>query len=184
MHSGQNPYKMYAQFLHLRASLFISYCKTLRAMDRSYFQLLVVFLLHRQLLAFPVETMREPHFSSSSARSARNSETASALLSVSFVIDSISSGICHGGNRTGLCSTDIRLEYRENAFNSSYQWAEVVGDIRTNAGAVNATVSTDSECVWFRLVQEEHGGGACNCWMVSDMRVNNVSVVLEEESVG
>lgn len=116
----------------------------------------------------------------SMARSARNSNAESTLV-ISFAVNPVSLGICYG-NSTGLGSARLRLDYRNNGSDS--QWMEVASGISISVGDYNTTVSAGSGCVQFRLVQAEHGGGNCNCWALSDLRVNNVSAVDLEEPPG
>ena len=55
---------------------------------------------------------------------------------------------------------------RSNA--SNFQWVEAASGIPTDVGLYSITVSAGcGGCVEFRLVQEEHGGGVCNCWNIS-----------------
>ena len=71
-------------------------------------------------------------------------------------------GTCHGGTSAGLGSTDLRLEYRNNA--SGFQWVEIADKIPIGDDFSTAVDIPGSGCVVVRLVQEEHGGGICNCW--------------------
>ena len=83
-------------------------------------------------------------------------------LNISFTVNPYDAGTCYGGASAGLGSTDLRLEYRNNA--SSFQWVEIANNIPIG-GDFNTTANIPgSECVVVRLVQEEHGGGNCNCW--------------------
>lgn len=111
------------------------------------------------------------------ARLTRNAEGSPSPLSVHFTVVPVQSDTCYGGN-TGLGSTALRLEYRNNA--SKFEWLQVADGIPVSAGVFNATISGGSGCVEFRLVQEEHGGGYCNCWFVRDIRVNDAAVHLQE----
>ena len=102
-------------------------------------------------------------------------------LNVSFtVLPFTSLGECYGGNSTGLGDTSLRLQFRSNA--TSFQWVEVARDIPINVGAYStmANVSTGSGCVEFRLLQQEHGGGHCNCWTV-ELSNDTMQMELEEE---
>ena len=77
--------------------------------------------------------------------------------------------------------TTLRLEFRSNAIN--FQWVEAASGIPTDAGLYNTTVRADCECVEFRLAQEEHGGGDCNCWSVGSVEVNGVAVSLQVNNI-
>ena len=109
------------------------------------------------------------------ARSRRNTENSTASsLDVSFTILHVS-GVCHGGSTAGLGDTTLRLEFRSNA--SNFQWVEAASGIPTDVGLYSITVSAGcGVCVEFRLVQEEHGGGDCNCWNISGNVLVNGSV--------
>ena len=69
---------------------------------------------------------------------------------------------CFGGSSTGLGSTDLRLEYRNNA--SGFQWVEIADNIPIGGDFSTVVNISGSGCVVVRLVQEEHGGDDCNCW--------------------
>ena len=109
------------------------------------------------------------------ARSRRNAENSTASsLNVSFTILHVS-GACPGGSTAGLGDTTLRLESRSNP--SNFQWVEAASGIPTDVGLYNITVSAGcGGCVEFRLVQEEHGGGDCNCWNISGNVLVNGSV--------
>ena len=76
---------------------------------------------------------------------------------------------CYGGN-SGLGDTALRLEFRSNATNT--EWIEVQSGIPTEEGLYSTIVGADCDCVEFRLVQEEHGGGPCNCWRIREIMVD------------
>ena len=76
---------------------------------------------------------------------------------------------CYGGS-SGLGNTTLRLDLRSTATNT--EWVEVESGIPTEAGLYSTTVRADCECVQFRLVQEEHGGGPCNCWRIKRIMVD------------
>ena len=111
------------------------------------------------------------------ARSRRNAESensSASSLNVSFTILHVS-GVCPGGSTAGLGDTTLRLEFRSNA--SNFQWVEAASGIPTDVGLYSITVSAGcGGCVEFRLVQEEHGGGDCNCWNISGNVLVNGSV--------
>ena len=108
--------------------------------------------------------------------SARSTQNIAVLMNVTVdIIPHTPSGECYGGN-AGLDDTALRLEFRSNA--SNFQWVEAASDISIDGGLYNTTVRADCECVEFRLVQEEHGGGNCNCWSVGSVEVNGVAVDL------
>ena len=77
---------------------------------------------------------------------------------------------CYGGSSAGLGSTDLRLEYRNNA--SDFQWVEIADNIPIGGDFSTAVNISGSGCVVVRLVQEEHGGNNCNCWKVIDIMLN------------
>ena len=82
---------------------------------------------------------------------------------------------CYGGN-SGLGDTALRLEFRSNATNT--EWVKVESGIPTEENLYSTTVGADCDCVEFRLVQEEHGGGPCNCWRIGDIMVDTHRAVL------
>ena len=47
-------------------------------------------------------------------------------LNISFTVNPVA-GTCYGGTSAGLGSTDLRLEYRNNA--SDFQWVEIANNI-------------------------------------------------------
>lgn len=96
-------------------------------------------------------------------------------LSVSFAVDPVV-GECPGGTSTGLGSTALRLDYRNNA--SNFQWTVIAEEIPLLSNSYSMDISVSSQCADFRLVQEEHGGGTCNCWSVADVMVNSSVVSL------
>ena len=104
-------------------------------------------------------------------RSARSTQDIAVLMNVI----PYTSGECYGGN-AGLDDTALRLEFRSNA--SNFQWVEAASGIPIDGGLYSTTVRADCECVEFRLVQEEHGGGNCNCWSVGSVEVNGIAVDL------
>ena len=83
-------------------------------------------------------------------------------LNISFTVNPYDAGTCYGGTSAGLGSTDLRLEYRNSA--SDFQWVEIAGNIPIGGDFSTAVDIPGSGCVVVRLVQEEHGGGDCNCW--------------------
>ena len=93
-------------------------------------------------------------------------------LSLNFTVNVFENGTCYGGTSAGLGSTDLRLEYRNNA--SGFQWVEIAGNIPIGGDFSTAVNIPGSGCVVVRLVQEEHGGGNCNCWEVSSIALNSV----------
>lgn len=138
-----------------------------------YLYLMLMFLLHQQKQL--AETTKSELFDST----ARSSASSLTSLSLSFIVNSTSPGICYGGDSVGLGSTELRLEYWDNV--SDFQWVEVANGIPTSAGTFNTILCADPECVWLRLMQEEHGGGHCNCWALRDVKVNNDTIIMEEE---
>ena len=86
-------------------------------------------------------------------------------VEIKFSTKIVRSGrICYGGSSAGLGSTDLRLEYRNNT--SGFQWVEIADNIPIEGHFSTAVNISGSGCVVVRLVQEEHGGGSCNCWEV------------------
>ena len=90
-------------------------------------------------------------------------------LNISFTVNPVA-GTCYGGTSAGLGSTDLRLEYRNNA--SGFQWVEIADNIPIGGDFSTAANIPGSGCVVVRLVQEEHGGGNCNCWKLSNPTPN------------
>ena len=91
-------------------------------------------------------------------------------LNISFTVNPYDSGTCYGGTSAGLGSTDLTLEYRNN--DSGFQWVEIAGNIPIGGNFSTAVNIPGSGCVVVRLVQEEHGGGDCNCWNLSNPTPN------------
>ena len=81
-----------------------------------------------------------------------------------FNVTVYDAGTCYGGTSAGLGSTDLKLEYRNNA--NGFQWVEIAGNISIGGHFSTAVNIPGSGCVVVRLVQEEHGGGNCNCWFI------------------
>ena len=86
-------------------------------------------------------------------------------LNISFTVNPVVR-TCYGGTSAGLGSTDLRLEYRNNA--SGFQWVEIAGKIPIGGDFSTVVNIPGSGCVVVRLVQEEHGGGDCNCWQLTN----------------
>ena len=91
-------------------------------------------------------------------------------LNISFTVNHYDAGTCYGGTSAGLGSTYLRLEYRNNA--SDFQWVEIADNIPIGGDFSTAVNITGSGCVVMRLVQEEHGGGNCNCWDLTNLAPN------------
>ena len=91
-------------------------------------------------------------------------------LNISFTVNAYDAGTCYGGTSAGLGSTDLRLEYRNNA--SDFQWVEIADNISIGGDFSTVVNILGSGCVVVRLVQEEHGGGDCNCWKLSNPTPN------------
>lgn len=104
-----------------------------------------------------------------------------ALLgSLSFTV-AAKPGVCHGGPTAGLGSTALRLDYRGSETN--FHWRQISDAIPlpsnyTSTGMPVAVTGANAACVQFRLVQEEHGGGGCNCWQLRDPVLNNSTLML------
>ena len=90
-----------------------------------------------------------------------------------FNVESYSSGPCYGGNSAGLGSTNLIVEQR------SLQWIKRLDSIPIGARNVVINAST-SGTTMFRLVQEEHGGGNCNCW---ELTFINTEFISDTESI-
>ena len=106
-----------------------------------------------------------------------DNDPASILLNVTLVTREGNSG-CYGGTTAGLCSNGIRLEYRSNG--TDYRWLQLLEE---EVPVTNVSVSVslpaamlDGDCVEFRLMQEEHGGGACNCWGITALQLNSTQL--------
>ena len=95
-------------------------------------------------------------------------------LNISFTVNHYDAGTCYGGNSAGLGNTDLTLEYRNNA--SDFQWVEIADNISIGGDFSTAINITRSGCVVMRLVQEEHGGGFCNCWELTNLTPNFAAI--------
>ena len=95
-------------------------------------------------------------------------------VNISFTVNHYDAGTCYGGNSAGLGSTNLRLEYRNNA--SDFQWVEIADNIPIGGDFSTAVSIPGSGCVVVRLVQEEHGGGDCNCWELTNLPPNFDSI--------
>ena len=85
---------------------------------------------------------------------------------------------CYGGATAGLRSNGLRLEYRSNA--TDYRWLQALEEdipvSNLSVGVILPAAVLEGDCVQFRLIQEEHGGGACNCWDVTDLQLNSTQL--------
>ena len=113
----------------------------------------------------------------SAERLRRNTDNASLNITIQLLPPT--PGLCPGGSTAGLGDTTLRLEFRSNA--SNFQWVEAASGIPTDVGLYSITVSAGcggggGGGVEFRLVQEEHGGGDCNCWSIVGVAVNGLTV--------
>ena len=90
-------------------------------------------------------------------------------LNISFTVNPVA-GTCYGGTSAGLGSTNITLEYRNNA--SGFQWVEIADNIPIGGNFSTFVNIPGSGCVVVRLVQEEHGGGDCNCWQLTNQTLD------------
>ena len=106
------------------------------------------------------------------ARAKRDADNRNIL---SFTVNHYDAGNCYGGNSAGLGSTNLRLEYRNSA--SDFQWVEIADNIHIGGDFSTAVNITGSGCVVVRLVQEEHGGGDCNSWELTNLSPNFDNVV-------
>ena len=91
-------------------------------------------------------------------------------LDISFTVNAYDAGTCYGGTSAGLGSTDLTLEYRNNA--SGFQWVEIAGKIPIGGDFSTVVNIPGSGCVVVRLVQDEHGGGDCNCWQLTNQTLD------------
>ena len=89
---------------------------------------------------------------------------------ISFTVNHYDAGTCYGGTSAGLCNTNLTLEYRNNA--SGFQWVEIADNIPIGGDFSTAANIPGSGCVVVRLMQEEHGGGNCNCWNLTNLAPN------------
>lgn len=95
-------------------------------------------------------------------------------VSVSFKVQSFDlyhgNSICHGEG-AGFYSTGIRLEYVNS---SSSNWVRITDEIiLLDSGEVHFFPDLDGSCLVIRAVQQEHGGGPCNCWRIDSLFVNS-----------
>ena len=91
-------------------------------------------------------------------------------LNISFTVNHYDAGTCYGGTTAGLGNTNLTLEYRNNA--SDFQWLEIADNIPIGDHFSTVVNIPGSGCVVVRLVQEEHGGGNCNCWELTNLTPN------------
>ena len=96
------------------------------------------------------------------------------IMNISFTVNSDDAGTCYGDTSAGLGSTDLRLEYRNNA--SDFQWVEIADNVLIGGDFNTAVNIPGSGCVVVRLVQEEHGGGDCNCWELINLEPNFAAI--------
>ena len=90
-------------------------------------------------------------------------------LNISFTVNH-DAGTCYGDTSAGLGNTNLTLEYRNNA--SDFQWVEIADNIPIGGDFSTAVNIPGSGCVVLRLVQEEHVGGDCNCWELTNPAPN------------
>ena len=88
-------------------------------------------------------------------------------VNISFSVNHYDAGTCYGGNSAGLGNTNLRLEYRNSA--CGFQWVEIADKIPIGCDFSTNVNIPGSGCVVLRLVQEEHGGGNCNCWELTNI---------------
>jgi len=87
----------------------------------------------------------------------------SSVLNLTVTLTNISE-FCPGGN-IGLENTDLKVQYRSN--HTGGEWITLNDTIPPEEGSSWLLLPEEPECVEVRLLQEEHGGGKCNCWSVS-----------------
>ena len=134
--------------------------------------LTVVVLLHS--LEFGLT--RPPHLPSRSGRN--TADDPAILLQVDLVGPVEGESGCFGGETAGLSSNELRLEYRSNA--SDYRWLQLMEDIPVSNQCLNISLPAETlegGCVEFRLIQKEHGGGACNCWSITSLQLNSTQLL-------
>ena len=96
--------------------------------------------------------------------------------------------LCIGG-QDALTDTSPRLQYRLSSQPES--WVERARLNLTSAAGQQRSltdsfdVDEEEEWVQFRVLQLEHGGGSCNCWMVNSMSLqtgpNALTPVLRQD---
>ena len=86
-------------------------------------------------------------------------------LNISFTVNPVAR-TCYGGTSAGLGNTNLTLKYRNSA--SDFHWVEIADNIPIGGDFSTVVNIPGSGCVLVRLVQEEHGGGDCNCWQLSN----------------
>ena len=97
------------------------------------------------------------------------------IVNISFTVNAYDAGTCYGGTSAGLGNTNLTLEYRNNA--SDFQWVKIADNIPIGGDFSTAVNIPGSGCVVVRLVQEEHGGGKCNCWELTNLAPNFADII-------
>ena len=132
------------------------------------------------LLCLLNQCLTKPHVpvAARAKRDASEDDPPSVLLNVDIVRSLTGESVCYGGETAGLISNELRLEYRSN--DSDYRWLQLMGNIPVSNQNLNASlpaVVLEGGCVEFRLIQEEHGGGFCNCWNLNALQLNSTQIM-------
>lgn len=122
------------------------------------------------LLAVLTEIIAAP----TSAKSISRSE-----FNVSFSLNEYHDPACYClGDDDGLESTAVQMEYRSSPLNSTTTdtpWTKIA-NIFIGEEVVLSLLDTGTiQCMEFHLVQPEHGGGCCNCWIARNIMINSSS---------
>ncbi len=125
--------------------------------------------------SIPLET--QPAFGKGpSRRAARATSDPGNVLNFSLFLNFISpedfGGTCFEGRTAGLGATTLTLEHRflDDDDDDAEDWVEMQKNISLDVGRLQFSIAGNltRQCVEYRLVQEEHGGGSCNCWSVRE----------------
>ena len=77
---------------------------------------------------------------------------------------------CVGGD-VGLTDTSVLLQYRLLSPTPQTWTTELAVSPNDTHMVRTISISESAQGVQFRMIQFEHGGGHCNCWTLSDMRI-------------
>ncbi len=107
---------------------------------------------------------------STSSRTKRDGEI-EAAVDISITLTIYEPPVqCYGEN-TGLSNVGVRLEYRADS--TEPRWTKTPDDVPYYEKVNYSLPFSSSECVEYRLVQYEHGGGSCNCWNISHLEIDS-----------